>query len=74
MKFETLLLHSLFVACFAVCALIMGAMFTTRAPGAARQATGMPVFSGRCAATMLLAAPAHCALRPDGVVGPTSRG
>lgn len=67
MKFETLLLHSLFVACFAVCALIMGAMFTTHSP--------VPQQAGSSAvATTLLAAPAHCALRPDGVVCPTSRG
>ena len=67
MKFETLLLHSLFVACFVVCALIMGAMFTThyQVPQQAGAST---------VATTLLAAPAHCALRPDGIVCPTVRG
>lgn len=31
MKFETLMLHSLFAACLLVCVLVLGAMLTTRA-------------------------------------------
>jgi hypothetical protein len=67
MKFETVLLHSLFVACFAVCALIMGAMLTTHTQ-IAHQASNTSV------ADVLLASPAHCAMRPDGVMCPTVRG
>lgn len=66
MKFETLLLRGLFVACFAVCALIMGAMLTTHAQ-IAQPGSRTPV------ADVLLAAPARCALRPDGVMCPTLR-
>ncbi len=32
MKFETLMLHSLFAACLAVCLLVLGAMLTTHVP------------------------------------------
>jgi hypothetical protein len=32
MKFETLMLRGLFVACLALCALILGAMLTDRRP------------------------------------------
>lgn len=32
MKFETVMLHSLFAACLLVCALTMGAMLTAKAP------------------------------------------
>ena len=32
MKFETLMLHSLFAACLLVCVLTLGAMLTTHAP------------------------------------------
>lgn len=67
MKFETLLLHSLFVACFGVCALIMGAMVTTH-PQAAQRGSGHPI------ADVLLLSPTRCALRPDGVVCPFVRG
>lgn len=37
MKFESLILASLFAACFAVCALVMGAMLTTT-PGSVQLA------------------------------------
>lgn len=67
MKFETVLLHGLFVACFAVCALIMGAMLTTGSQ-IAQQGSHNPV------ADVLLTSPAHCALRPDGVVCPAVHG
>lgn len=62
MKFETLLLRSLFVACLLVCGWIMGAMLFT--PGPVQLAgTGMKT-------SALLAAPAACMLPPDGVVCP----
>jgi hypothetical protein len=32
MKFETLMLHSLFAACLLVCVLTLGAMLTTHTP------------------------------------------
>jgi hypothetical protein len=32
MKFETLMLHSLFAACLLVCVLTLGSMLTTKAP------------------------------------------
>jgi hypothetical protein len=67
MKFETLMLRGLFVACFAVCALIMGAMLNAR-PQTLQQAAAGPV------ASVLLAAPSVCAMKPDGVVCPAMRG
>lgn len=66
MKFETLMLRGLFVACLAVCGLILGAMLTATPP-AVQFAT-----SNRLGA-ILLAAPSSCALPPDGVVCPRSR-
>jgi hypothetical protein len=67
MKFETFMLHSLFVACFAVCALIMGAMLNTK-PQNLQHGIANPV------ASALLTAPTSCAMRPDGVVCPTLHG
>ncbi len=48
MKFESLILASLFVACFAVCALVMGAMLTAtpnsvQLAGANKAAVVVPV-------------------------------
>lgn len=64
MKFETLLLRSLFVACLLVCGWIMGAMLFTPGPV---QLTG----AGDGARTSaLLSTPAVCMLPPDGVVCP----
>lgn len=63
MKFETLMLHSLFVACLLACGLILGAMLNSQ-PGAVRLA------STGSLGTILLAAPASCMLPPDGVVCP----
>ncbi|EIL98074.1 hypothetical protein RHOFW104T7_15400 [Rhodanobacter thiooxydans] len=63
MKFETLMLHGLFIACLAVCGLIFGAMVTIT-PDAAQLTTHGSV------AAILLAAPASCALPADGVVCP----
>ena len=66
MKFETFMLRSLFVACFAVCALIMGAMLNAR-PQNLQHGNINPI------ASVLLAAPTRCAMKPDGVVCPTLR-
>ena len=63
MKFETLMLRGLFIACLAVCGLILGAMVTTT-PASVQLAAN----SGGGA--ILLAAPSSCALPPDGVVCP----
>jgi hypothetical protein len=67
MKFETLMLRTLFVACMAVCSLIMGAMLTTSAPSA-------QLVGSRSVSAILLAAPTTCALPPDGVVCPRQNG
>lgn len=67
MKFETLMLHGLFVACLAVCALILGAMLTATPPTvqvAARDRFG----------AILLAAPTICLLPEDGVICPRRLG
>jgi hypothetical protein len=66
MNFETYMLRGLFVACFGVCALIMGAMLTAR-PQPARTV-------GSTVAAVLLSAPTSCAMRPDGVVCPVQHG
>jgi hypothetical protein len=66
MKFETLMLRGLFIACLAVCGMIFGAMLTATPP--ATQLTA----SNRVSA-ILLAAPSSCALPPDGVVCPLPR-
>jgi hypothetical protein len=66
MKFETLMLHSLFVACLLVSGLILGAMLHAR-PQAVSLATSS-------IASQLLAAPATCMLPPDGVVCPRLNG
>lgn len=66
MKFETLMLRGLFIACLAVCGLILGAMLTAT-PSAVQFAA-----SNRLGA-ILLAAPSSCALPPDGVICPQPR-
>ncbi|OHE83020.1 MAG: hypothetical protein A2190_07285 [Lysobacterales bacterium RIFOXYA1_FULL_69_10] len=63
MKFETLMLRGLFIACLAVCGLILGAMVTAT-PASVQLATNGSV------GAILLAAPTSCALPPDGVVCP----
>lgn len=55
MKFESLILVTLFVACFGVCALVMGAMLKT-VPVSAQLASANKV------AVVALVAPASCAL------------
>lgn len=64
MKFETVMLHSLFVACFALCVLVMGAMLHA-AP------VSYPT-SGASVSAMLLDAPTTCVLPHDGVLCPQS--
>jgi hypothetical protein len=63
MKFETLMLRGLFIACLAVCGLILGAMVTTTPASVQLAAHGS-------VSAILLAAPTSCALPPDGVVCP----
>jgi hypothetical protein len=65
MKFETFLLSGLFVACMAICALIMGAMLYAT-PGS--RLASQPSISQQ-----LLAAPSACAMPADGVVCPPQR-
>ncbi|MEO8811244.1 MAG: hypothetical protein ABI386_13455 [Rhodanobacter sp.] len=64
MKFESLVLRCLFLACVSVCALIFGAMVTA-APSPGTQLAASTRIAG-----ILLASPATCALPPDGVVCP----
>lgn len=59
MKFESLILTTLFVVCFGICALVMGAMLKTT-PASAQLASVNKV------AAVALAAPASCALRSGG--------
>lgn len=61
MKFETLLLRSLFAACLLVCGWIMVAMLFV--PGPALAGTG-----GEPGIGVTMAVPGSCMLPPDGVV------
>ena len=63
MKFETLMLRGLFIACLAVCGLILGAMVTTTS-------ASVQLAANSGVGAILLAAPSSCALPPDGVVCP----
>ncbi|MEO6925597.1 MAG: hypothetical protein ABI129_02925 [Rhodanobacter sp.] len=63
MKFESLMLRCLFLACIALCGMIFGAMLTTSAAPGGQQLAA----SSRIAA-ILLSAPGTCAVPPDGVV------
>ncbi len=67
MKFEALMLRSLFVACLLVCGLVLGAMVNAK-PDAVRLA------SAGSAGQLLIAAPTACALPADGVVCPRVNG
>ena len=67
MKFETLMLRGMFLACMALCALILGAMLNA-APSATQLASGGGMRN------ILLTAPTSCALPPDGVVCPQAGG
>lgn len=55
MKFESQILAALFVACFGICALVMGAMLKTT-PASVQLASANKV------AAVTLVAPARCAL------------
>jgi|GEM_PF-321083 len=70
MNLETLMLRGLFIACLAVCALILGAMLNTTA--SVRIATEAPVNAPQVNA--LLQAPSHCALPADGLICPINVG
>lgn len=69
MKFETFMLHGLFIASLVVCGLILAAMLTTTAATPA-----VELAHDGSIATILLAAPSSCALPPDGVVCPRVAG
>lgn len=69
MKFESILLRGLFVACLTVCGLIVGAMLV-QTPPAVRLASG----SALVPAVGLIAPANGCALPPDGVVCPRQAG
>lgn len=62
MKFESMILASLFVACFALCTLVMGAMLTAT-PRAVQLAGSTP-------STSQPVAPAHCAQAVDATTCP----
>jgi hypothetical protein len=68
MKFETLVLRCLFLACLAVCGLVFGAMLTSV------PAPGVQLAASSGVSTMLLTTPSSCALPPDGVVCPRVAG
>ena len=63
MKFETLMLRCLFIACLALSSLIFAAMLTTT-PASVQLADSNHL------GAMLLAAPSICAVPPDGVICP----
>lgn len=65
MKFEALMLRGLFVACTAVCALILGAMLNANPDNLQAASHGI-------VSVLLTSAPSSCALPPDGVVCPWS--
>ncbi|MEW9571852.1 hypothetical protein ABQJ54_08815 [Rhodanobacter sp. Si-c] len=62
MKYENLMLSGLFVACLLVCTLVLGAMLKAT-PSSVQLAT-------TSISSVLLAAPAQCALPADGVICP----
>ncbi|MEI7035414.1 hypothetical protein [Fulvimonas yonginensis] len=66
MKFETLLLRSLFVACLLACGLVLGGMLSA-SPQAVQLAANSKLGA-------LLATPGTCMLPPDGVVCPRQDG
>jgi hypothetical protein len=67
-KFETFMLHGLFIASLVVCSLILAAMLTTSTTPAVQLAHENGI------GAQLLAAPSSCALPPDGVVCPRVAG
>ena len=67
MKLETFMFRTLFVACMAVCSLVMGAMVTATPPA-------VQLASSRSVSSILPTAPTACALPADGVVCPRLNG
>ncbi|MBD8882166.1 MULTISPECIES: hypothetical protein [Rhodanobacter] len=67
MKYENLMLRSLFVACLLVCTLVLGAMLKSFPAPAGMASSGT-------VANALLASPAQCALPADGVICPRQPG
>jgi hypothetical protein len=65
MKFETLLLRSLFAACLLVSGLILGSMLFKPLPSVQLARAGHAD-----SATAMITPPGSCALPPDGVVCP----
>ncbi|HEY0199423.1 MAG TPA: hypothetical protein VGC19_12920 [Rhodanobacter sp.] len=65
MKFETIMLNGLFIACVAVCALVMGAML---------KATPSQLAGSHKAIVAALAVPATCAPGTTGVACPRANG
>ena len=63
MRFETLMLRGLFIACLAVGGLIFGALLAIT-PASVQLAHSNPI------GALLLAAPSTCALPADGVMCP----
>ena len=64
MKFETLMLRGLFIACVTVCGLMLAAMITATPSDVQLAAAG----KSPTVAAMPLAAPGVCALPADGVI------
>ena len=67
MKFETIMLSGLFIACISVSTLVLGAMLKTTP-------TSLQLAGSNRTASILLAAPATCALPDDGVICPRING
>lgn len=63
MKFESLMLRCLFLACLAVCGLIFGAMLTAKPPV-------VQLASSSRVSAILLSTPGSCVMPPDGVICP----
>lgn len=65
MKFENLMLHSLFATCLLVCGLIFTAMLSSPSPA-------VQLASNSHVGLLLSSGPAVCSLPADGVVCPRS--
>jgi hypothetical protein len=63
MKFESLMLRCLFLACLAVCGLIFGAMLTAKPPA-------VRLAGNNLVSAILMTTLSTCVLPPDGVVCP----
>ena len=67
MKYENLMLSSLFAACLLACTSVLGSMLIGSPAPTPATATGK-------VASTLLASPARCALQADGVICPRQPG